>query len=73
MRAAVSGWGLVFCANRKKLYSNTVGATLRSPRFDASLISRRAAQTYDMAFGVGLGDVDSKVLRIGHPGRLFEP
>lgn len=33
----------------------------------------RAAETYGMAFGTGLGEVAGKVFRIGHLGSLTEP
>ena len=73
VRAAVGGWGYTLCANRPEWYSDTVSAIRTPEGFDATLIVRRAAQEYDMAFGVGLGDVAGKVFRIGHLGMLSEP
>ena len=41
--------------------------------FNATDIVTRAAETYGIAFGTGLGDVAGKVFRIGHLGSLTEP
>ncbi|MEM0946768.1 MAG: L-aspartate--glyoxylate aminotransferase BhcA [Pseudomonadota bacterium] len=73
VRAAVGAWGLRVCANRPEWQSNSVTA-IRTPKgFDATRIVNHAAEAYDVAFGVGLGDVAGKVFRIGHLGMLSEP
>jgi alanine-glyoxylate transaminase/serine-glyoxylate transaminase/serine-pyruvate transaminase len=72
VRAAVSAWGLDLCALRPELYSNSVSAIRMPEGFNASLIVDRAATTYGMAFGTGLGDVAGKVFRIGHLGLLTD-
>lgn len=70
VRAAVSAWGLSLCAARPEWHSNTVSAIRTPEGFNATQIVTRAADTYDMAFGTGLGEVAGKVFRIGHLGML---
>ncbi len=72
VRAAAQAWGMGICAKRPDLYSNTVTAITTPEGFDAGLIVKHAATAYDMAFGVGLGDVQGKVFRIGHLGMLTD-
>ena len=72
VRAAVKAWGLELCARRPELYSDTVSAILVPEGFDANKIVSRALETYDMAFGTGLGQVAGKVFRIGHLGSLTD-
>ncbi len=72
VRAAVAAWGLDLCATAPELYSDTVSA-IRTPKgFDATRIVTHAAETYGVAFGVGLGEVAGKVFRIGHLGSLTD-
>ena len=72
VRAAVSAWGLELCATSPDLYSDTVSA-IRTPQgFNATDIVTHAADKYDVAFGVGLGEVAGKVFRIGHLGSLTD-
>jgi len=72
VRAAVAGWGMSPCANRPEWYSNTVTAIRTPAGFDATKIVTHAADTYGVAFGVGLGEVAGKVFRIGHLGMLTD-
>ena len=72
VRAAVGGWGLTLCANRPDWQSNSVSAIRTPEGFDATRIVTHAADTYGMAFGVGLGEVAGKVFRIGHLGMLSD-
>ena len=72
MRAAVDAWGLKLCAVRPELYSDSVSAIRVPEGFDANLIVSHALETYDMAFGTGLGQVAGKVFRIGHLGSLTD-
>ncbi len=72
IRAAVSAWGMELCAERPELYSNTVSAIRTPEGFDATRIVTHAAETYGVAFGVGLGEVAGKVFRIGHLGMLTD-
>lgn len=72
VRAAAGAWGLGLCAARPDLYSNTVTAIRTPAGFDAGQIVSHAATVYNMAFGVGLGDVAGKVFRIGHLGMLSD-
>ncbi|MBU2960734.1 aminotransferase class V-fold PLP-dependent enzyme [Citreicella sp. C3M06] len=72
VRAATGAWGLPLCAASPDLMSDTV-STIRTPEgFDATELVRHAAQTYGVAFGVGLGELAGKVFRIGHLGSLTE-
>jgi len=72
VRAAVAAWGLPLCAARPDLYSDTVSAIRTPEGFDATDIVTHAARKYDVAFGVGLGEVAGKVFRIGHLGSLTD-
>ncbi|WJS84044.1 L-aspartate--glyoxylate aminotransferase BhcA [Paracoccus sp. TOH] len=72
VRAAVEAWGLKLCAVRPELYSDSVSAIRVPDGFDANLIVSHALETYDMAFGTGLGEVAGKVFRIGHLGSLTD-
>ena len=40
--------------------------------FDANRFVAHALETYDMAFGTGLGQLAGKVFRIGHLGSLTD-
>ena len=72
VRRAVSAWGLKLCAASPDLYSDTVSAIRTPAGFNATDIVTVAARDYDMAFGVGLGEVAGKVFRIGHLGSLTD-
>jgi len=72
VRAAVRAWGLELCAASPDVYSDTVSAIVTPAGFDATSIVTRAAETYGVAFGVGLGEVAGKVFRIGHLGSLTD-
>jgi alanine-glyoxylate transaminase/serine-glyoxylate transaminase/serine-pyruvate transaminase len=72
VRRAVTVWGLELCAASPDLYSNTVSAIKTPVGFDSSDIVTHAANTYGVAFGVGLGEVAGKVFRIGHLGSLTD-
>lgn len=60
------------CAAHPALYSETVSAIRLPAGFDATRIVTLAADKYDVAFGVGLGEVAGKVFRIGHLGSLTD-
>ena len=72
VRAAVSAWGLDLCAASPDVYSDTVSAICTPEGFNATDIVTHAAETYGVAFGVGLGEVAGKVFRIGHLGSLTD-
>ncbi len=72
VRAAVNAWGLKLCAVSPDLYSDTVSAICTPDGFNATDIVTHAADKYDVAFGVGLGEVAGKVFRIGHLGSLTD-
>ncbi|PSL22101.1 L-aspartate--glyoxylate aminotransferase BhcA [Shimia abyssi] len=72
VRAAVHAWGMELCAASPDLYSDSVSAIRTPDGFDATQFVTHAADTYGVAFGVGLGDVAGKVFRIGHLGMLTD-
>lgn len=72
VRAAVNAWGLELCAVSPDVYSDTVSAIKMPEGFNATDIVTHAAETYGVAFGVGLGEVAGKVFRIGHLGSLTD-
>lgn len=72
VRRAVFAWGLKPCALRPALYSDTVTAVVVPEGFDGTKVAQLAAEKYDVALGVGLGEVAGKVFRIGHLGSLTE-
>ncbi|MCK0167244.1 aminotransferase class V-fold PLP-dependent enzyme [Jannaschia sp. S6380] len=72
VRRAVDAWGLDLCAASPEVQSDSVSAIRTPEGFDATEIVTVAARDYDMAFGVGLGEVAGKVFRIGHLGMLTD-
>ena len=72
VRAAVKAWGLELCATSPDVYSDTVSAIRTPEGFNATDIVTHAASAYGVAFGVGLGEVAGKVVRIGHLGSLTD-
>ena len=72
VRYAVKAWGLELCATSPDIYSDTVSAIRTPDGFNATDIVTHAADTYGVAFGVGLGEVAGKVFRIGHLGSLTD-
>lgn len=72
VRAAVGAWGLTLCAASPNVASDTVSAICTPEGINATDIVTHAAETYGVAFGVGLGEVTGKVFRIGHLGSLTD-
>ena len=72
IRRAVFAWGMTPCAASPDLFSDTVTAIKTPDGFNATDIVTHAANSYGVAFGVGLGDVAGKVFRIGHLGSLTD-
>ncbi|MEM6466510.1 MAG: L-aspartate--glyoxylate aminotransferase BhcA [Pseudomonadota bacterium] len=72
VRAAAQAWQMPLCAKSPDVYSDTVTAICTPQGFDAGTIVSHAAERYEVAFGVGLGEVAGKVFRIGHLGLLSE-
>lgn len=72
VRRAVAAWGMTLCAQTPDLYSETVSAVVVPEGFDGTRLVVHAAEKYDVAFGVGLGEVAGKVFRIGHLGSLTD-
>ena len=72
LRRADGRYGERMGAARPDLYSDSVSAIRVPEGFDANRIVSHALNTYDVAFGTGLGDVAGKVFRIGHLGMLTD-
>lgn len=72
VRRAVAAWGLSVCAASPNLYSDTVTAVMAPAGFDGTAVVHLAATKYNVAFGVGLGEVAGKLFRIGHLGMLSD-
>ncbi|MFN3723367.1 MAG: L-aspartate--glyoxylate aminotransferase BhcA [Paracoccaceae bacterium] len=72
VRRAVAAWGMQPCAVSPDLYSDTVTAVLVPDGCNGTDLVKLAAEKYDVAFGVGLGEVAGKVFRIGHLGMLTD-
>lgn len=72
VRRAVDAWGLDLCAKRPSLYSDTVSAVMVPEGFDSTVLTDHAFDTYGVSFGVGLGEVNGKLFRIGHLGSMTD-
>lgn len=72
VRAAVTAWGLKLCAVDPASYSDTVTAIMVPDGFDSTALVQLAADRYNVAFGIGLGEVAGKVFRIGHLGHMSD-
>ena len=72
VRSAVSAWGLSLCANSPAIYSDSVSAICVPEDFDAAKIVVQASETYAVEFGIGLGEVATRVFRIGHLGSMTD-
>ncbi len=72
VRKAVDAWGLTLAASSPDLYSDTVSAIYVPDGFDSNRLTDHAFDAYDMSFGIGLGEMNGKVFRIGHLGSLTE-
>jgi len=70
VRCAVKAWGLELCAQSADLYSNTVSAIYVPDGFDSNQLTDHAFNRYGVSFGIGLGEMNTKVFRIGHLGSL---
>ncbi|MDR7123466.1 L-aspartate--glyoxylate aminotransferase BhcA [Pseudotabrizicola sp. 4114] len=72
VRRAVAAWEMTPCAVSPDLYSDTVTAVVVPEGCNGTDLVKLAADKYDVAFGVGLGEVAGKVFRIGHLGMLTD-
>ena len=72
VRAAARTWAMPLCATRPEIASDTVTAVMTPQGFDATRLVAHASTKYDVAFGVGLGEVSGKLFRIGHLGSLSD-
>jgi alanine-glyoxylate transaminase/serine-glyoxylate transaminase/serine-pyruvate transaminase len=72
VRAAVRAWGLEFLCDDPGAYSDSLTAVVMPDGIDSDAVIRRARDRFDLALGVGLGQLKGKILRIGHLGALGE-
>lgn len=72
VRLAVAAWGLTLCAHSPELYSDTVSAIYVPDGFDSNQLTEHAFSRYGVSFGIGLGEMNTQVFRIGHLGSLTE-
>jgi alanine-glyoxylate transaminase/serine-glyoxylate transaminase/serine-pyruvate transaminase len=72
VRQAVNAWGLKLCAQSPDLYSDTVSAIFVPEGFDSNELTEHAFNTYNVSFGIGLGEMNTKAFRIGHLGALTD-
>lgn len=72
VRKAAKAWKLPLCAKSEDIYSDTITAVMVPNGFDSTELVTHAAKKYEVAFGVGLGEVAGKLFRIGHLGSLTD-
>jgi alanine-glyoxylate transaminase/serine-glyoxylate transaminase/serine-pyruvate transaminase len=72
VRAAVAAWGLDNLCEDPARTSDTLTAIVMPDGIDSDAVIRRARERFDLALGVGLGQIKGRVLRIGHIGALNE-
>ena len=72
IREAISAWGLDLCARSPDLYSDTVSAIYVPEGFDSNVLTNHIFDTYDVSFGIGLGEMAGKAFRIGHLGSMTD-
>jgi alanine-glyoxylate transaminase/serine-glyoxylate transaminase/serine-pyruvate transaminase len=71
-RRAVRGLGLEILCQNPAEYSNTLTAVVMPTGKDSDAYIAHANRALAMSLGAGLGDMKSKVFRIGHLGSLNE-
>ncbi len=72
VRKAVEAWGMKLCARTPDLYSDTVSAIYTPDGFDSNILTNHAYDKYNVSFGIGLGEMNTKAFRIGHLGSLSD-
>jgi len=72
IRAAVDAWGLTLCAKSPDLHSDTVSAVYVPDGFDSDELVNHLFDTYQVSFGVGLGEMAGRAFRIGHLGSMTD-
>ena len=72
VRKAVDAWGMRLCARTPDLYSDTVSAIYTPDGFDSNILTNHAYDRYQVSFGIGLGEMNTKAFRIGHLGSLTD-
>lgn len=72
IREAISAWGLDLCARSPELYSDTVSAIYVPEGFDSNILTNHIFDTYEVSFGIGLGEMAGKAFRIGHLGSMTD-
>ncbi|MCP4181700.1 MAG: aminotransferase class V-fold PLP-dependent enzyme, partial [Hyphomicrobiales bacterium] len=72
VRKAVGAWNMNLCARTPDLYSDTVSAIYTPDGFDSNTLTNHAYNNYNVSFGIGLGEMNTKAFRIGHLGSLTD-
>ncbi len=67
-RAAVRAWGLQIVCEEPLEYSNSLTAVFTPDGHNADRLRETILDRFDMSLGTGLGQLSSKVFRIGHLG-----
>ena len=67
-RAAVKDWGLEILCKKPEEYSNSLTAVMVPDGHDADALRKIILDDYNMALGMGLAKVKSKIFRIGQLG-----
>ena len=65
-------WGLRVCARKAEWDSAVVTAVVMPPSLDSNDVIKIAWSKYNLSLGLGLGEVNGKVFRIGHLGYMNE-
>ncbi len=68
VRAAVNAWGLPIQCADPRAYSPVLTGVILPPGKDADAVRRLIYERFDMSLGTGLGQVKSRMFRIGHLG-----
>jgi alanine-glyoxylate transaminase/serine-glyoxylate transaminase/serine-pyruvate transaminase len=72
VRAAIGAWDLRILCEEPRLYSNSLTAVVMPEGYDSDDVVKLAQARFDLALGVGLGQIKGAVFRIGHLGALNE-
>jgi alanine-glyoxylate transaminase/serine-glyoxylate transaminase/serine-pyruvate transaminase len=72
VRAAVAAWGLRMLCEDPAYSSETVTAVVMPDGRTSGDVVESAREQYGLSLGVGLGEVNDQVFRIGHLGALNE-
>lgn len=72
VRKAVEGWGLKLLCKNPRWRSDTLTVVEVPANIDSNKVVKAAYAKYDLSLGIGLGQLNGKVFRIGHLGNMNE-